>query len=154
MVAALHEDAGAAERERLLDLLEDDRLGQQVALVAVSRPAVEGAEVAVGNADVRVVDVAVDDERDAARVGAPRPQRVGRAPDRDELARLEQRKRLAGVDPLAVERLFEDLGDRRCPARPVQLADAAGQTAAPAATKRSSGTSSSSPTSWASSRNV
>ena len=72
VVPALHEDAGAADRERLLDLLEDDRLRQQVALGAVAGPPVEGAEVAVGDADVRVVDVAVDDERDPAGVGAPR----------------------------------------------------------------------------------
>ena len=32
MVAALQQHAGAAELERLLDLLEDDRLGQDVAL--------------------------------------------------------------------------------------------------------------------------
>ena len=67
MVAALHEQAGAAERERLLDLLEDHRLRQQVALAPVAGAAVEGAEVAVGDADVRVVEVAVDDERDARR---------------------------------------------------------------------------------------
>ena len=64
VVAALHEQAGAAERERLLDLLEDHGLRQQVALALVAGPAVEGAEVAVGDADVRVVEVPVDDERD------------------------------------------------------------------------------------------
>ena len=37
---------------------------------SVAGAAVERAEVAVGDADVRVVDVAVDDERDPARVGA------------------------------------------------------------------------------------
>ena len=35
MVAALHQHAGAAERERLLDLLADHRLRQQVALARV-----------------------------------------------------------------------------------------------------------------------
>ena len=73
VVPALHEDAGAADRERLLDLLEDDRLREQVALGAVARAAVEGAEVAVGDADVRVVDVPVDDERDSPGVGSSRP---------------------------------------------------------------------------------
>ena len=57
-------------RERLLDLLVDHRLRQQVALARSPGPPVEGAEVAVGDADVRVVEVAVDDERDPRRVGA------------------------------------------------------------------------------------
>ncbi len=69
VVAALHQDAGAADRERLLDLLEDDRLREQVALVAVAGAPVEGAEVAVGDADVRVVEVPVDDERDPVGIG-------------------------------------------------------------------------------------
>ena len=74
MVAALHQHAGAAERERLLDLLEDHRLRQQVALAPVAGAAVEGAEVAVGDADVRVVDVAVDDERDRGPGSVRRPR--------------------------------------------------------------------------------
>ena len=69
VVAALHEEPGAADRERLLDLLVDHRLRQQVPLAHVARAPVEGAEVAVGDADVRVVEVPVDDERDLRRVG-------------------------------------------------------------------------------------
>ena len=110
MVAALHQHAGAAERERLLDLLVDHRLRQQVALAPVAGAAVEGAEVAVGDADVRVVDVAVDDERDAVGIGAAAAQLVRGAADRDEVARLEQRDRLGVGDALAVERLVEDRG--------------------------------------------
>src|SRR5438874_532432 len=72
MVSALHQYPGAAECEGLLDLLEDDRLRQEIALPAVARPAIEGAEVAVGDADVRVVDVPVDDEGHAARTEATR----------------------------------------------------------------------------------
>ena len=92
VVAALHEDAGAADRERLLDLLVDDRLREQVALGAVAGPAVEGAEVAVGDADVRVVDVAVDDERDPAGVRTARAELVRGLADRDEVLRLEERR--------------------------------------------------------------
>jgi hypothetical protein len=83
-VATLHEDARAADCERLLDLLEDDRLREQVALGAVAGAAVEGAEVAVGDADVRVVDVPVDDERDPAGVAVSRTQLVGGLADGDE----------------------------------------------------------------------
>ncbi len=106
MMAALHQQAGAAEREGLLDLLVDHRLGQQVALAPVAGAAVEGAEVAVGDADVRVVEVAVDDEGDPARVGAARAELVGGTADREQVARLEQRERLGVVDPLPVEARF------------------------------------------------
>ena len=108
MVAALHEDARPTDRKRLLDLLEDDRFRQQVPLGAVARPAIEGAEVAVGDANVRVVDVAIDDERDPAGVGASRSERLCRLPDRDEILRLEQRQRLGVGDPFPGERSLEN----------------------------------------------
>ena len=109
VVAALHEEPGAADRERLLDLLVDDGLGQEVRLALVARAPVEGAEVAVGDADVRVVQVPVDDERDLRRVGQAVADLVRDAADRDEVARAEQRDRVLVRDPLAVERLLEDL---------------------------------------------
>src|SRR5205085_11984153 len=140
MMAALHEQAGAADRERLLDLLEDHRLRQEVALADVARPAVERAEVAVGRADVRVVEVAVDDERDPARVVLAIAELVRDAADIHEPPRPQQRHGVLVRDPLAVERLLEDLVHA---------------TAAPfVCTKRNSGTVSSSPPSRASSRNV
>ena len=108
VMPALHEHAGAADRKRLLDLLVDDGLREQVPLGAVARPAVERAEVAVGDADVRVVDVAVDDERDPPRVGAARTELVRGLADRDEVLRLEERERFFVGDALAVEGLLED----------------------------------------------
>src|SRR3569833_2997961 len=87
MMAALHQQAGAADRERLLDLLEDDRLRQQVALSHVAGRAVERAEVAGGLADVRVVEIAVDDERDPLRIVLPVAELVRDAAARDEVAR-------------------------------------------------------------------
>ena len=111
MVASLHEEAGAADRERLLDLLVDHRLRQEVALAHVSRPPVEGAEVAVGDADVRVVEVPVDDERDLRRIRHAVADLVGDATDSDEIARPQQRDRVLVRDPLAVERLLEHLVD-------------------------------------------
>src|SRR5947208_14110177 len=108
MMAALHEQAGAAEGERLLDLLEDDRLRQQVALAPVSGPAVEGAEVAVGDADVRVVEVAVDDERDALRVVQPVTDLVRGAADGDEVAGAEELDSVLVRDPLAGNGALED----------------------------------------------
>src|SRR5215467_6326461 len=149
VMAALHEQTRAAERERLLDLLEDDRLREQVALALVARPAVEGAEVAVGDADVRVVEIAVDDERDAFRVMEPVADLVRSASHCDEVARAEELDGILVGDPLARGGPREDLGDGS------SLGDAHA-IAAPAVvcTKRSSGTVSRSPASRASSRNV
>ena len=63
IVPALHEDLHAAQRLRLVDL-RADLLERERVPFAVLRPPVERAEAAVGDADVRVVDVAVDDVRD------------------------------------------------------------------------------------------
>ena len=141
VVAALHEERGAAEGERLLDLLEDDRLRQQVALAAVARAAVEGAEVAVGVADVRVVQVPVDDERHAVGLGLAGAQLVGGAADLDEVARAQELDRLVVGDPLAGERSVEDFGDAHAGTGSVT-------------TNLSSGTRSSWPASRASSKKV
>ena len=125
-MAALHQHAGAADRERLLDLLEDDRLRQQVALAAVAGAAVEGAEVAVGDADVRVVEVAVDDERDPVGVGlAARAARRRPARPRRGRASSSSATRLVVGDPLAVERLREDLAATGAARRPVAHASTA-----------------------------
>ena len=69
VVAPLEQQGRAAQVERLLDLAEDHRLRQDVALGVHRRP-VEGAEVAVGDAEVGVVDVPVDHERHDVRVAA------------------------------------------------------------------------------------
>src|SRR4029079_4001154 len=111
MVPSLHQQAGAAEREGLLDLLEEDRLRQQVALTSVAGTAVERAELAVRVTDVRVVEVAVDDERDPRGVGLAVADLVRRAADSDEVARGEQRQRLVVGDALAFDGLLEDRGD-------------------------------------------
>src|SRR5205823_4238233 len=116
------------------DLLEDDRLRQEVALPAVAGPPVEGAEVAVGHADVGVVDVPVDDERHPAGIGAAGAQLVGSPADRNEVAGLEEHERLAVADPLPRERLLENLSDDRGGRRCSGACQAAAQTAAPAVT--------------------
>jgi hypothetical protein len=110
-MSALHQETGAAQRERLLDLLEDDRLRQEVTLTPVAGAPVERAEVAVGDADVRVVQVAVDDEGDAGRVDLAVAEYVRSASDGDEIPRVEQRDRVVVRDPLPVERLGEDFRD-------------------------------------------
>jgi hypothetical protein len=111
VMPTLHQQPRAAESDRLLDLLEDDRLRQEVALACVAGAAVERAELAVRVTDVGVVEVAVDDERDPRRVGLAVAELVRRPADGDEVARLEQSQRLAVRDPLAVECLLQDLRD-------------------------------------------
>ena len=105
-MAALHQHRGAAERERLLDLLVDHGLRQHVALARVARAAVEGAEVAVGDADVRVVDVAVDDERDLVRDrSCARASRRRRAPTATRSRERSSAAASSSVEPRALEHL-------------------------------------------------
>ena len=65
VVAALQQQLPAAERDRLVDLPEDLVEPEHVAVGRADR-AVERAEVAPRDADVRVVDVAIDDVGDDA----------------------------------------------------------------------------------------
>src|SRR5260370_18394946 len=58
MQPALHQDAGAAEVERLLDLREDYFVGMKVPFGVAHGP-VERAEAAILGAQIRVVDIAV-----------------------------------------------------------------------------------------------
>src|SRR5437773_2008597 len=85
VVASLHQHTRTSERERLLDLLEDDGFRQEVALSTVTGPPVEGAEVAIGHAHIRVVDVPVDDERDPVGIGAACAQLARSPADREEV---------------------------------------------------------------------
>src|SRR5262245_51492931 len=63
MQAALHQHAGTAEGDRLIDLMANLVERTDVG-VGCSRPAVERAERANYIANVRVIDVAVDDVGD------------------------------------------------------------------------------------------
>ena len=69
---ALQQDLHAAQVDRLLELLGQHLARQRVALGLVGGRAVEVAELAAGDADVGVVDVAVDDVGDDA-FGVQRP---------------------------------------------------------------------------------
>src|SRR6185295_2399432 len=63
IVSALEQDLHAADRLALVDLGADLLEAEHVAL-GVLRTAVERAELAIGDADVGVVDVPVDDVSD------------------------------------------------------------------------------------------
>ena len=110
MDAALHQDAGAVERQGLLDLAADLLERQQVAL-GVARLAVEGAEPALVDADVGVVDVAVDVVgRDRGIVEAV-PHLVRGEAEVEEVAVEEQGMGVAGRDAAAGEGVVENLLD-------------------------------------------
>ena len=91
IVPALHQDLDAADRLALVDLGADLLEGQDVAL-GVLRPAVERAELAVGDADVGVVDVAVDDVGDDVLGVLPPALGVGQP------AQLEERGALVELE--------------------------------------------------------
>jgi hypothetical protein len=75
IVAALQEDLHAADILALVDL-PADLLEREHVTLGMLRPTEEGAEAAIGHADVRVVDVPVDDVRHH-RVGmVPPPLRI------------------------------------------------------------------------------
>src|SRR5262245_13584358 len=81
VMATLQEQLVAADGDGLVDLLEDLLEAEHIAFARSDWP-VERAEVAARHADVRVVDVAVDDVRhdplgvlaSADRVGEPAKQ--------------------------------------------------------------------------------
>ena len=108
VVAALEQHRRGALRRGELDLRQHLVDGEGPGF-RVARLAVEGAELAVGDADVRVVRVGVDHERHrAARDSRAKRDFVG------ERAHLEQRRlgqqpAPRRVEPLAVERLVADL---------------------------------------------
>ena len=159
VVAALHQEPRAADRECLLDLLVDHGLRQEVALAYVARSPVEGAEVAVGDADVRVVEISIDDERDLRRVVEPVADLVGDPADRHEVARTQECDCVLVRYPLAVERPFEHVidggrGRRGAACLALRPCRRGRHAATSSRTKRSSGTWGSCPASRAISRNV
>ena len=105
IVSALQQELHAAEPDRLVDLREDLVEAERVAFARSHRP-VERAELAAGDADVRVVDVAVDDVGDdAVRVPAAADV-VGEAAQQwrgrvaIERQRVVRRQTLAACDAL------------------------------------------------------
>src|SRR5688500_13464461 len=91
---ALHQDLNRAPLLRLVDLRADLLEGQNVRFVILG-PAIKRAELAIRDAQVGVVDVAVNDVADHVRRRFLEPQRMR------PRAQLEQWRRPHGFDPLA-----------------------------------------------------
>ena len=98
IVAALQQQLPAAERDRLVDLAEDLLEAEDVAFGRSDRP-VERAEVAARDADVRVVDVAVDDVGDDAVRVLARAHAVGQLAEQRRRRVEVQLERLGPVEP-------------------------------------------------------
>ena len=88
MQSALHQNAGAAQVDGLLNLVEDHFLRMHVAFRMAHGP-VEGAEAAIFRAEIRVVDVAIDDVADDAVRMQLAAHRVGRHADADQVVAVE-----------------------------------------------------------------
>ena len=110
MDAALHEDARAVERQRLLHLAADLLERQQVAF-GIARLAVEGAEPALVDADVGVVDVAVDVVGGDRGIVEAVPHLVSGQAQVEQVAVEEQGMGIAGRDATAGQSVVEDLLD-------------------------------------------
>src|SRR4051812_43508633 len=84
VMTALQQNLNATDRLALVDLRTDILEAQYIALPMFG-PAVERAELAVGDADVRVIDVPVDDVGDHVFPVLPPPFGVS------ELSQLQER---------------------------------------------------------------
>ena len=90
--ASLYHDLRPARRRRLADLRENLLQRQEVAVLRTYL-CIERAEAALVHADIRVVDVAVNDERH--RIAEPPPPlRIRRASEADGVAAREEVCRL------------------------------------------------------------
>src|SRR5579884_273289 len=89
MQAALHENAGATEVERLLNFREDNFLRMQVTFF-VSDGAIESAEAAIFSTEIRVIDISVDDVSNYAFRMEPAADGVGGHADADQIIGAEE----------------------------------------------------------------
>jgi hypothetical protein len=112
VVPALEEDLHAAERLGLADLLPHGLLRERVFLGMAGR-AVEGAELAVGDAGVGVVDVAVDDVGGDGLGVEPAADRVGALAELGEAPLLEQEERVGVRQAAAALGLLDDVTNSR-----------------------------------------
>ena len=89
MQPALHQNAGAAQVDGFLDLFEDSLVRMDVTLGVPHRP-VERAEAAIFGAEIRVIDVAIDDVADHSFGMQLAADRVGRHSDPDQIVAVIQ----------------------------------------------------------------
>jgi len=88
MQPALEQNAGPAQIDGLLNLVEDNLTRKHIAF-GMSHGPIESAEAAILRAEIRVIDIPVDDIRDhALRMKFP-PQSVRLHPDPDQVVGIK-----------------------------------------------------------------
>ena len=111
VVAALEQELNAADRDRLVDLSKQLVEPEHVAVRRSDRP-VECTEVAPGDADVRVVDVPIDDVGDEGVGVLAGANRIGQgAQDRRGCGAIEL-ECFGSVEPGARPNFFDKAVDR------------------------------------------
>ena len=107
-MAALQQHRGRSPGSRDLDLGQH-LVDRERPRLLVARLAVEGAELAIGDADVRVVRIGVDDERHDALRQAREADVAGKGADLQQRRLRQEIPPVLALEPLAVERLLADL---------------------------------------------
>src|SRR5437660_11145082 len=107
MQPALHQHARAAERNRLVNL-RANLVDRAHVGVGRARPAIERAESTHDIADVRIVNVSIDDVGNYVIRMTSLPHFVGRGADASYVVGLEQRRAIIGVQPFAGERFLQN----------------------------------------------
>ncbi len=108
IVPALQQQLAAAERDGLVDLAEDFVEPEHVPFRRSDRT-VERAEVAARDADVRVVDVAIDDVGDDAIGMTARTDFVGQRAEKRRRRLRVQLERLGPIEPSATPHLVRQV---------------------------------------------
>src|ERR1044072_4976166 len=89
MQSSLHQDPGSTQRDRFVDLfanlIDRSHIG-----VRRARPAIESAKCANDVADIRVIDVPIDDVSDDVVRVAALPNYIGSSANRSNIVRLKQ----------------------------------------------------------------
>ena len=112
MQTALHQNLIAAQIDRFLDFLQQHFAVEHVAFFVLRR-AVERAKSQTADTDVRVVDVAID-VVGAVRLGMqPARHGIGRAAQRRQIVRFEQRQPFVGRQRIAGDRFIQQSGNGR-----------------------------------------
>src|SRR5215217_7499209 len=110
MQTALHQDAGAAERNRLVDLFANLFEGADVS-VGCTRAAIKRTERADDVADVGVVDVAIDDVGNGVVRVTPGAYLVSRDAHPRDVVRFEQERAFFDGHTLAREHAIQNRFD-------------------------------------------
>ncbi len=110
MKPALHQDAGSAKGNRLINL-RADLVERPHISVGSARPAIESAERADDIADIRVVDVAIDDVGDDVVGMLALPNFIGGSANRGYVMRLKQGRALICRHAPAVKHFFQNRFD-------------------------------------------